>query len=362
MKNLSKETRKSLVYLAAGVGLALFGLVWYRLSGFLGARAAWMRDMGLFVSNGLSRFWSVMPLAAAELIWIFGALGAAGLVIYMGVKRGVKGVLGALCRLALAAGVIYALFALTYLVQFSAPSMGDRLGLEARGYTSDELLEVGLTVVSQLNEVSSRVERDGDGLYRPSASFEELAQRAKVSYMGGSMAEMYNKGSGVLPKKGYLLSKAMSWLDLAGYYFPPTGESVVSTDIVTTSVANTTAHEMAHSFGIGREKEANFAAFLCCLESGDDDLMYSGLFNGYIALNNALYKADKDKWRELYASLSQSVRDDLDAKNRHLAKYEGKINDFGNAVNDAMIKSTGQTDGVRSYGLVVDLIMAYYLK
>lgn len=362
MKSLSKETRKSLIYLAAGAALAFFGLFWYRLSGRLGAEARWMRDIGLFVSNCLCRFWSFMPLAAAELTWIFGALGAGGLVLYMGLRGGAKGALGALCRLALCAGIIYALFAVTYLVQFSDPGLGERLGLETGQYSTEELLQVGLTVAGQLNEVAARVERDGDGLYCPSASFEELAQRAKESYLRGSMAEMYKKGSGVLPKRGYLLSKAMSMLDLAGYYFPPTGESVVSTDIVPTSTANTTAHEMAHSFGVGREKEANFAAFLCCLESGDDDLMYSGLFNGYIALNNALYRADRDRWKILYSTLSQPVRDDLDAKSRHLAKYEGKINDFGNAVNDAMIRSTGQPDGVRSYGLVVDLIMAYYLK
>lgn len=361
MKKLSRESRESLLFLIFGAFLAIIGILWYRLSLAL-EDAGWMRAFGLFVSRCLARFWSVMPLAAAELIWIFGALGAAAAAIYMGIKGGFKGALGAVCRLAFGAGAIYCLFAVTYLVQFSAEPLGDALGLKSASYTTEELLEVGLTVASQLNDAAARVERDEKGLYRPSASYGELAQRAKESYLSGSMADMYKKGSGVLPKRGCLLSKAMSRLDLAGYYFPPTGESVVSTDIVATSVANTTAHEMAHSFGIGREKEANFAAFLCCVESGDDDLMYSGLFNGYIALNNALYRADKDRWKQLYSALSQPVRDDLEAKNRHLAKYEGKINDFGNAVNDAMIKSTGQPDGVQSYGLVVDLIMAYYLK
>ena len=32
----------------------------------------------------------------------------------------------------------------------------------------------------------------------------------------------------------------------------------------------------------------------------------------------------------------------------------------GSAANDALIKATGQSDGIRSYGRVVDLMLAYY--
>ena len=47
--------------------------------------------------------------------------------------------------------------------------------------------------------------------------------------------------------------------------------------------------------------------------------------------------------------------------NDSLARFEGtKANELGSKANDALIKATGQPEGIRSYGKVVDLMLAYF--
>lgn len=346
-------------YGLAGLLLAIFGFGWFKLSQALGTAAEPMRKIGRMLGNGLARFWGIFPFPVAEVVWVGGIAAALVITGILIRRRGFWGLGSALCWAALTGGIIFALFSVIFLGQYSAPPLADVLGLPAGKYSAQELADVAAQVAAELNESADRVGRDENGLFQP-GEYTRLAEEVRDSYQSGSMADLYSCGAGVLPKEGVLLSKAMSYLGITGYYFPITGESVVSGDLYPTTVPFTIAHEAAHAFGVGPEKEANFAAFLCCVQSDSEDLRYAGLFNGYIYLNNALFSADRDLWREVYSTLSQPVRDDLAAKSAHLDQYEGKINDFGSGVNNAYIQSTGQPEGIRSYGLMVDLLISYY--
>jgi hypothetical protein len=287
-------------------------------------------------------------------------LTLVGVTGAMTVHRGGWGLLGACCRTILVCGTIYALFSAVFSVQYSAPPLSEQIGLTVGKYSPEQLYAVSLEVARELNETAATVERDEKDVFVPTLSFEQVCAAAKASYQRGVLAGIYARGPGLYPKQAVLLSRATSYLSLAGYYFPITGESVIGADIIGTSVPFTVAYEMAHACGVGPEKEANFAAFVVCTRSDAPDVRYSGLLNGYIYLNNALYAADRELWRALYDTLAPAVRADLDAKSEHLKQFEGKVNDLGNKVNDAYIKTTGQAEGVQSYGLVVDLIIAYY--
>ena len=352
-------SHKEKIYGPAGVLLALFGFGWFKLSRQLGAEAAGMRAVGQHLGNQLSRLWSIIPFPVSELVWIGGIAGGLVMTGLLIRRRGLSGLTAALSRLLLCGGMIYALFSVVFLTQYSAPPLADQLGMESGKYAVEELADTAAKVAAELNAYAQLVERDADGLFAP-ADYDELAETVQQSYRAGSMAALYGRGAGIAPKQGVLLSKIMSYLNITGYYFPITGESIVSSDLIETSIPFTIAHETAHSFGVGPEKEANFAAFLCCIESGDAELAYSGLFNGYIYLNNALYGADRDLWRAVYDTLCSEVRADLAAKNAHLKRYEGAFKKVGNTVNDTYIRATGQPEGLRSYGLMVDLIISYY--
>ena len=50
---------------------------------------------------------------------------------------------------------------------------------------------------------------------------------------------------------------------------------------------------------------------------------------------------------------------DLVATGRHYDAYEGWFGRVGSAVNDGYLRSFGEREGVRSYGLVVDYLIAW---
>lgn len=354
-----KHYKSSLIRALSGISLALTALSLFRLSQTFPDISAILRTFGLRFGGILCRIWSIIPFPISELVWILGIASSLALMIILTKRQKWEGLIKALSHLLLAGGTIALIFSAVFLVQYSAPPLSDTLGLEVREYRKEELFEATRYVASLLNTESAHVNRDEKGCFAPK-SYEILAEKVQESYKNGSMSALWSRGSGISPKEGVLLSRIMSYLGITGYYFPLTGESIVSSDLLPTSVPFTIAHETSHAFGIGPEKEANFAAFLCGVESDDCDVRYSCLLSGYIYLHNALYKADIDLWREVYYSLDDGILADLAAKSERFDKYDTSVQDIGEKVNDTYIKATGQPDGIKSYGLMVDLILAYY--
>ena len=55
-----------------------------------------------------------------------------------------------------------------------------------------------------------------------------------------------------------------------------------------------------------------------------------------------------------------TVRADLAYNNAYWASFAGAAADASQTVYDTILKGYGQADGIRSYGMVVDLLVAYY--
>ena len=118
---------------------------------------------------------------------------------------------------------------------------------------------------------------------------------------------------------------------------------------------------MAHQRGISREDEANFTAFLVCIESKNTYVRYSAHLNMYEYLSSALYSASPSLWQDAYTHLSIMPLSELSAYSRFFDKYrDSTASEVTDTLNNAYLESQG-TEGVRSYGMVVDLAVAYFL-
>jgi hypothetical protein len=191
-------------------------------------------------------------------------------------------------------------------------------------------------------------------------SFDELAQK-----LNSSFASFDNKYPEILKNyksspKEMIFGSVMSDLHLSGVYSFFTGEANISTDYRDYNTPFTAAHEMAHQRGILRENEANFVAFLVCLESEDDYIRYSAYLNMFEYLGSALAKTDPELYKEVRNTLDTRVISDMKAAtlvyNKHKDSILGKLME---SFNDSYIKQNGQA-GTVSYGLVVKLAVAYY--
>ena len=120
----------------------------------------------------------------------------------------------------------------------------------------------------------------------------------------------------------------------------------------------TTCHELSHLKGFMREDEANFIGWLACVRSEEAYFNYSGWIAAYIYAGNALAKYDRETHAMLAASLYPKVRTDLHAGSAFWAQYEGPVAETHDKVNDTYLKFNHQSDGVESYGRMVDLLLA----
>ena len=73
---------------------------------------------------------------------------------------------------------------------------------------------------------------------------------------------------------------------------------------------------------------------------------------------NALASSDIDTFYNLAQQYGDGVRRDLDAQREFWKQYEGKAAEIADDVNNAYLVSNNQEDGVRSYGRMVDLLLA----
>ena len=237
------------------------------------------------------------------------------------------------------------------------------MGLQVGKYTTAQLETFVAETVAQINDLAPQMPRDAAGTC-DFGRFRPMAKRVSAEYM--RLADEYtvfDRPRAGLVKRSLFGGRIMSYVDLAGYYFPWAAESTVSSDVVDTHIPFNIAHETAHAIGIGPEAECNFAAWLACKDSSDLRFCYSGWLLAYIYSSNALYASDYEAWYRQYGALCADAVHDLQVLNRSLERFENtKVNELGSKANDALIKATGQADGIRSYGKVVDLMLAYSSK
>jgi hypothetical protein len=124
---------------------------------------------------------------------------------------------------------------------------------------------------------------------------------------------------------------------------------------------------MSHQRGISREDDANFMAFLVCLESDDPYIQYAGYLNMLEYMLNPLYAALKAEGRSsaystILRKLDGRVLTEIGVSSQKTEENQGVVSNVTNKVNDTYIKVQGVESGSKSYGLVVELTAAYYKK
>ena len=127
------------------------------------------------------------------------------------------------------------------------------------------------------------------------------------------------------------------------------------------SIPSTMLHELAHLRGFMREDEANFIAYLAGMESDHPEIQYSSTMLALIISGNALYDEDTSLYFEIRDQYSKEIVNDIRANARYWQQYEDTvISTMSNKINDTYLKANDQSDGVKSYGRMVDLLLAKY--
>ncbi len=310
----------------------------------------------------LAKITGILPFSLAEIliilspVWIFLIIFFAVKLIKTDKKRQIR----FLSSLFAAITFFYSSFVLTFATAYRGTPLEDKLLLNREKLRAEDIYVTLETVTSELTEVSERVQYAESGSSVMPQSFSELNDKLNAAYK--SAAEKYTFLNGFSSRvKEIILSEPMTYTHISGVYTYFTGEANVNVNYPDYVIPFTVAHEMAHQRGIAREDEANFVAFLVCLESEDDYIKYSAYFNIFEYLYSALYRADTEKAKEFAAGVRSEIKREIRAYSEFFEKYSDSVAaDISDKINDSYLVSQGQAAGVQSYGLVTELTVAYY--
>ena len=267
------------------------------------------------------------------------------------------------------AGVIFLWFMIGAGTNYYRYEFASFSGLEIKKSSTEELYGLCMGLAQKANEARlDAVEEAAESNSDPSLPFKsaltnrERAYQAKLAMekLGGS----YDVLKGYYPRpKSVLFSRVMSEFNITGVYFPWTVEANVNVDIPHYSIGATLCHELSHLRGFMREDEANFIGYLGCVDSDCAELRYSGYMLALVYAGNKLYSDSKDLYFEVLATYSEGVLADLREHSAYWKQFEDTVlSEAGEKMNNTYLKANNQTDGTKSYGRMVDLLLAEYRK
>lgn len=254
---------------------------------------------------------------------------------------------------------LFSIFVLNFGTGYRGTPLDQKLGLERQAVSAQELYDTAEILREHLNREADDIQYAEDGFSQMPYDLDTLNRKLNEAYRDFDKDhDFITHVDGTI--KPVMISEAMSYMHITGVYSFFTGEANLNVNFPDYTLPYTAAHEMAHQRGIAREDEANFIAYLVCISSEDPYIRYSGYMNMYEYMIGALASADY----KLFATVSQHVKPEVNqeirAFNEFFKKYaDSTISKVSGTINDTFLQSQG-TPGIKSYGLVVDLAVAYY--
>ncbi len=353
-----KRFRPYLIWLGA---LAVFFTAYFTLRQSRPLMDALCRSVLLPLEQFIGRFCSKLPFSVAEVVISVGLCTAFFAVVWFLrtlPQRERKGEYLASAFLTVACSVLtlWAGYSLLWGCFYQAETFAEKSGIIPVGGTLEELTALTAQFAAELSACADEVARDEHGFFAEPRA--DLYAAAADCYPKLYDEFPFLEIAPVQPKPA-AWSRLLSAGDFTGFYFPFTGEANLNDDCSAALLGATICHELAHCRGIASEQECNFLGILAAIRSDHEAYRYSGYLMGYIYLGNALYAVDTEAYRAIRNTLPESVLLDLAWNNAYWAQFEGPVSEAAQTAYDGFLKINGEELGVRSYGTVVDMLLAY---
>lgn len=338
----------------AAVGMILLALTLILQScarGISGFATWYAHGIYSMIVGALGRISGVFPFSVVEMLLYILIVGG---IVYA--VRFVKEPLRLLSRTVFLCGILLFVYTCNCGINYSAMAFSEYVGLEPGEYTREELVRLCEFLTEKVNETAAAESyQDHKNMWRAESvrAMQAAAERISEHSESNPLAGYYP-----LPKP-VTVSWILSVQQLCGVYSPFTIEANFNPAMPSYNIPHTLCHELSHLKGFMREDEANFVGYLACISSGEQAFQYSGYLTGWVYAGNALARVDMEAYARLREKLCEQARKDLAENNIFWDRYEGKVAEVSNRMNDTYLKINQQTDGVRSYGRMVDLMLAY---
>lgn len=312
----------------------------------------------------------LFPFSIAEFTLIALALALVGFIIFSLVRLGkiiikrekIKriSISSTLSTFALIVSLIAFVFVFNCGINYYRSPFSDYSGLKIEKYTKEQVREVLEYTIVQVNTLISEIELDENGLcVLPENHLEEESSAMR------KLAEKYPEIGAYYPhaKPVQILSPLWCYTKIVGMFVPFTMEANYNTCDTSESIGHNICHELSHLSGFMREDEANFISYLACIESDSAYLKYSGYFAAANYLLNAYYpEVEYEKYVRVISTLDSRAYNHIVNSSKFWSQYDTPVAKVSSAINDTYLKANNQSDGTKSYGRMVDLVIADYFQ
>ena len=315
------------------------------------------------VSQGFSHLFSLLPFSFAELfVLLHPIIGLYLLGKGLLRKKGARAYWHTMGKQSWKwACYILSFFILTAGINYHRTPLTHYVGLEVTPVQKEELKHLCLYLIDLTNAAAEHSRRNQEGRFIPNHTFNQYKMLIDDAY--DSLSDHYPPYRGRYPSsKPLLFSYWVSYAHIMGFFFPFTFEVNINKDIPHFMIPAVIAHEQAHVRGLMREEEAEFSVYLLARHTRNEELRYSFYMSTLMRAMSALYRVDATMYKELTGHFSDFLTIDLNSYADYWDSFKSPIGSFSQTINDAYLKVNSQSDGVKSYGRVVDLLIADYKK
>ncbi len=360
---IPKKERKLPIPCAVLYAVALTALIlhilFYRFPAFADR---FNLTVGAFFRAVFAHITGLLPFSLAEAVLLCLPVALVLLVVFcvhtLNHDSGTRS-MRLICTLLAVLCALYSAFVFLFASAYRGKSLDQKLSLETTEVSAGQLASTARYFLELANAEADQVTFTFGG-----ASVMPYSLDRMIDLLNDAYAKVNESCDFVqklrAPVKYVALSGPMTYTHISGVYTYYTGEANININFPDYTLPYTAAHEMSHQRGIAPENEANFMAFLVCAASDDAYIRYSGYMNMYEYLLNALYTADRTLYYELWNQTDIRLQCEEISYSEFFSRYsENAVATASNAVNDTYLKVQGQSAGTRSYGMVVDLAVAY---
>lgn len=318
----------------------------------------------------VGRIVGFLPFSVYELLIICGIallFFTIYRIVYLIIKKRGRRILTLFARVLALLLTVLALFTVNCGVNYHRRPFSYYSGLTITRQSTDMLVELCHSLIDEANALVPYIDTveapdDADGTHYGSIfSLDNTDTHSEAVLAMNKLGKIYPVLSGFYPNpKPVLFSKVMSYEFITGVY-SFTIEANYNRDVPDYVKAYTICHELSHLRGFMREDEAGFIAYLACIHSDNVNMQYSGILNALSYVLNSVYSnCGATIYTELYRSMDTQLMRDYYYDSKYWDKFETPVAEVADAVNNAYLVANAQTDGVKSYGRMVDLLLAYY--
>ena len=242
---------------------------------------------------------------------------------------------------------LYVVFLTVWGLNYRRQSLASRLGYAESRVTVAELESLTVVAVDHLNRLYDATEAEtwpqfSDLPDRLGAPFVRVQQQLGVSV----------PTQGLVPRRS-ILTPYFRRAGIDGMLDPFFLQILVNDSVLPFERPFVTAHEWAHVAGYAHEAEANFIAWLSCLE-GEETMQYSG----WLYLVGRLLTVVPEPARTAIAGqLGSGPRADYAAVRARFNRVVPVVQRNARRINDRYLRANRVSSGVASYAEVVQLVV-----